>query len=183
MAPSRAGRWAPGRDPVGDPSLRSLDDEFDRDLLRQRYYGLLQELRIVLPGVQILVAFLFTVPFNQRFDRLDDAGRQLYAVALASGIASVIALVTPTAFHRLGPRRSRTARLVWGIRATRVGLFFLAVSLASAAAMVTRFVFGDSTGWAVGAVTAFTLIGAWAVLPVLAGRRRHLVVPPPPPPQ
>ncbi len=50
-----------------DAPVAELDDEADRDELRRRYYGLMQELRVLLPGVQILVAFLLTVPFATRF--------------------------------------------------------------------------------------------------------------------
>ena len=53
--------------PAPDPSANDLDDELDRDELRQRYYGLLQEVRVLLPGVQILVAFLLTIPFDCAF--------------------------------------------------------------------------------------------------------------------
>jgi Family of unknown function (DUF6328) len=50
-----------------DEDTEDLDDVADREELRQRYYGLLQELRVVLPGVQVLLAFLLTAPFAQRF--------------------------------------------------------------------------------------------------------------------
>lgn len=62
-----------------------LDDEVDRDELRDRDYGLLQELRVVLPGVQVLVAFLLTMPFAQRFVRLDAFGKSMFGVALVCG--------------------------------------------------------------------------------------------------
>lgn len=58
-----------------DRTLAELDNERDRVELRSRYYGLLQELRVVLPGVQVFLAFLLTVPFTQRFDDVDDRGR------------------------------------------------------------------------------------------------------------
>src|SRR6059036_2923903 len=67
-----------------------LDDDDDRDELRNRYYTLLQELRVVLPGVQVLAAFLLTVPFAQRFAVLDATGKTLFAVSLVSASLSVI---------------------------------------------------------------------------------------------
>ncbi len=57
---------------VDDRPTGELDDEQDRDELRRRYYGLLQELRVLLPGVQILVAFLLTAPFASGFAQLDE---------------------------------------------------------------------------------------------------------------
>jgi hypothetical protein len=59
-----------------DVEPERLDSERNRGELRDRYYGLLQELRVVLPGVQVLVAFLLTAPFATRFGQVDDAGRR-----------------------------------------------------------------------------------------------------------
>jgi hypothetical protein len=143
-----------------------LDDELDREELRQRYYGLLQELRVVLPGVQVLMAFLLTVPFAQRFDALDDTERALFAVALGASVLSVVSFLAPTAYHRFGDRRHRSHRLRMGIRLTRVGLGFLAVSLLSALAVVMRYVYGDlQATLAVGACAVVMLV-MWVVVPV-----------------
>ena len=70
-----------------------LDDDADREELRQRYYGLLQELRVLLPGVQVLAAFLLTAPFAQRFGDLDRTSEIVYGVSLVSAVASVIAFL------------------------------------------------------------------------------------------
>jgi hypothetical protein len=96
-----------------DADLDELDDERDRDELRRRYYGLLQELRVVLPGVQVLLAFLLTVPFARRFSELDDPGRGLFAVALVGAASSVVCFVAPTVLHRVGHRQARRERLEW----------------------------------------------------------------------
>src|SRR3954447_16662845 len=90
-----------------------LDDIADREELRNRYELLLQEIRVSLPGVQILLAFLLTVPFSQRFGDLDEWGRGAYAIALASSLVSAVCLLTPTVLHRLGKRTARSQRLVW----------------------------------------------------------------------
>ncbi len=156
-----------------DLSADQLDDELDRDELRERYYGLLQELRVLLPGVQILVAFLLVAPFSNRFPELDATGRDLYGVALASGVLAVIAFSAPTVFHRVGPRRSRSERLQWGIRLTRLGLVFLAVSLTSAIVVVFRLVFGEATAVIAGLAIAAALVGMWLVLPLEARSSRH----------
>jgi len=79
-----------------DDDTRHLDEEADRDELRQRHYGLLQELRVVLPGVQVLLAFLLTVPFAARFTELDDAGRRAFEIALTSSMLSVVFLLGPS---------------------------------------------------------------------------------------
>jgi len=150
-------------------SAGELDDERDRDELRDRYYGLLQELRVLLPGVQILVAFLLTVPFAQRFDTLDQLGRDLYGLALVSGILAVVAFATPTVLHRMGRRQARSERLQWAIRATRIGLALFAGTLLIALALVSRAVFGDTTAIIATAVVGGAIIMAWLVLPSSLG--------------
>ncbi len=159
---------------VGDDrSVGDLDDELDRDELRRRYYGLLQELRVLLPGVQILVAFLLTVPFDSAFRRLDALGRDLYGVSLGCSFVAVITFIAPTAFHRMGRRRSRVERLEWSIRMSRMGLAFLGASLTAALAVVTRDVFGDTTA-TVAVIGCVTLIlGAWVLLPRMESRPNH----------
>ena len=127
---------APFDDP-GHPSQRDqwdlgaseLDDEGDWKELRDRYYGLLQELRVILPGAQVLVAFLLTAPFAAGFPHLDSTNRFLFGVATVSGLLSVITLLTPTVFHRVANRRYRSARLVWAVRCTMVGLVLLGIAL------------------------------------------------------
>ena len=142
-----------------------LDDERDRPELRQRYYGLLQELRVLLPGTQVLVAFLLTVPFNNRFAELDIVEKRLYGVALGTGVMAVVLFIAPTTMHRLGPRRARAARLEWSIRLTRIGLGFMAASLVMSLVVVTRLVFGDTTAVVVGIGTTTILLLLWVVLP------------------
>jgi hypothetical protein len=162
---------APDESDRDDRSLRELDDVIDRNELRTRYYGLLQELRVVIPGVQVLLAFLLTAPFAQRFQDLDARGRTLYAVALLTALAAVIALLTPTVMHRLGERRARKARLRWSIRLMVAGMASLSVSLLSATWCVCRLVWGPETGE--GAVIGAGLLIAllWVALPVLVLRR------------
>src|SRR6478735_12349109 len=118
-----------------------LDDAQDREELRRRYDMLLQELRVLLPGVQILVAFLLTAPFAQGFDQVDELGRVLYGVALTFGLFAIVAFTTPIALHRFGERTARSSRLVLSIRATRGGIGFLGVSLLSAFAVIVRVVY------------------------------------------
>jgi len=147
-----------------------LDDHADRDELRRRYYGLLQELRVVLPGVQVLLAFLLTAPFTDRFERLDDVGRGAYTGALAAAFAATVCFIGPTVFHRVGVRTVRAARLRWGIRLMRAGLVLLAAALAAALWCVARYVYDDAVAWfmAIGAVAL--ILALWVVLPVVASR-------------
>lgn len=158
--------------PSDDRSVDELDDELDREELRTRYYGLLQELRVLLPGVQILVAFLFTVPFAAGFERLDEAGRDLYAISLVSGILAVICFASPTVFHRVADRRSRAERLTWAIRSTRAGLILFAASLVTGLVLVARVVLNPPLAAASVAIVVVVLIGLWVALPLATSRRK-----------
>ena len=160
-------------DRLGNPSALELDDAPDREELRRRYYGLLQELRVLLPGVQVLVAFLLTVPFAQRFSELDDVGKDMYLTSLVAGVLAVVAFVTPTAFHRFGDRRSRSQRLAWAIRMTRVGIVFMAVALESALLVICRLVFDTTVAFVVVAAVGVVMVSAWILLPLAAGRGSH----------
>ena len=158
-------------DPESQKGLDELDDLADRDELRKRYEVLLQELRVSVPGVQVLSAFLLTAPFSQRFDELDEWGRRAYGVSLISSMLSVICLVGPILLHRLGERRARAARLRWGIRLQVFGLAFLAVALVTAVWGVARFVFDTSTAWWLVTPVFTVVLLVWVVLPLSLRRR------------
>lgn len=151
---------------------RELDDLVDRDELRSRYYGLLQELRVVLPGVQVLVAFLLTVPFSARFDDLDDLGVGLYLTALTTSVAATVCFVAPTVYHRTVGRTSRSNRLVWAVRMTRIGLALMALSMLAAVLCVTRFVADDMTAVIITLGLTTLLVSSWLALPFLTAGRR-----------
>jgi hypothetical protein len=150
-----------------DAPVAELDDEIDRDELRRRYYGLMQELRVLLPGVQILVAFLLTVPFATRFGNVGDFEKITYAVALGGGTVAILLFGTPTAIHRLGERRARSRRLMWSIRLTRAGLGFFGVALTAGVMLVSAKVFGHPAGWVAGGCTLVLIFVLWAALPRL----------------
>jgi hypothetical protein len=151
-----------------DRRARDLDDDLDREELRERYYGLLQELRVVLPGVQVLVGFLLTVPFASRFPELGSVEKFLFGVALTSSMLSVVAFVGPTAFHRVGPRTARSTRLQFSIWQARFGLALLAVALVSAICLVSMFVFGNVVAAVVTAVVTVGIVSTWLVIPLLS---------------
>jgi K+ transporter len=156
--------------PDSEKDVSQLDDVADREELRNRYDLLLQEVRIALPGVQILLAFLLTAPFAQGFDDLDSWGRRAYGVALTGSMLSVVSLLTPAVLHRLGQRRARRTRLLWSIRFQVLGLLFLAIALIAALWGVARFVYGNGLAWAITLPTAAFLLLCWVALPLILRR-------------
>ena len=156
----------------------------NEDEQRQRYRELLEELRTVIPGVQVLFAFLLTVPFSSRFPELDEFGVQMFAVALiAVGLAAVV-LMTPTTYHRLTPRHARHQRIRLGVRVAISGMVLLGVAIGAAVFVVARLLFvtdrpapaGTFSPTTIAAVIAALLSGAatmlWFVVPLI--RRGHV---------
>ena len=78
------------------------DDRTAEEVKRDRQLAeLLQELRVALPGVQILFGFLLTVPFAQGFTKVTNFQRDLYFATLLATAAATICLIAPSATHRL----------------------------------------------------------------------------------
>lgn len=163
---------------TGEPDAQrpawTLDDDADRHELRDRYSVLLQELRVVLPGVQVLAAFLLTVPFAQRFSGLDATEKALFAVSLVSASMSVIAFVTPVCLHRFGRRTERAVRLEVSIIATRIGFVLLLLALIASLEVVCRFLFDDAVAVVLVVATFGGGLGIWFVLPMVVRRKRRV---------
>ena len=127
----------------------------DRELIE-----LLNELRVALPGVQVLFAFLLTVPFTQRFTSLNDMERNAFFLAfICTALASVF-LMTPTAYHRVQWRaRDKEHMLKVSNLFALVGMIFLAVGMSAVVWMITEVLFGN--GWAALVTAAIAGLFAW----------------------
>ncbi|MFA9446037.1 DUF6328 family protein [Egicoccus sp. AB-alg6-2] len=149
----------------GEPADSGQADGGDEE--RERYRELLEELRTILPGVQVLFAFLLVAPFSQRFGDLDELGRDLYAVVLLlTGLAAALFLA-PASYHRIGERRRRRERLHTAIRLMVVGMLLLATAMVLAIYTVMRFIFEGSliaAGVAGGLAGVIALL--WYVIPL-----------------
>ena len=121
---------------------------------------------MVLPGVQLLMAFLLTVPFSQRFERLGNGSRTAFGIALLCAVLSVVAFMAPTALHRFGPRRARAARLRLSILIMRVGLALLGLTILIAFGVVAEYLFTTPVAVLLVTVGALAMVGLWAVLPL-----------------
>lgn len=146
------------------PGNERTEDEQEEQ--RERYQELLQELRIILPGVQVLLAFLLAVPFAAGFDEVDDLGRNVFAVVILGVAVATTVLLAPAAYHRVAPSKDRADRLRFGVVVTVVGLGLLAVSMAAAIFVVVRYVF-DSTalGLTFAGVVVASVVTLWFAVP------------------
>ena len=165
-------RRAPGQHAGGDPSLAASDDRTGSRLDRE-LNELLSELRVALPGVQVMFAFLLTVPFAQRFGGITAPQKTAYFVAfIATALASAL-LLAPAAYHRVQWRRGDKERLLRiATRLALAGFVALAVAVSAAVFVVTDLLYATGLAAAVTAGVATTLVAFWFVLPV-SGRFRH----------
>jgi predicted neutral ceramidase superfamily lipid hydrolase len=131
---------------------------------------LLQELRVALPGVQVLFAFLLTIPFAQRFTIISGAQKTAYFIAFLSTAVATAFLIAPSAYHRIQWRQRDKERILRTSTVfTLLGLVFLTAAIVSTVFVVTDVLY--DTAWAVVTAVAAGVVFAlcWFVLP--AGRR------------
>lgn len=148
-------------------------DEEEWERLDRNLDELLQELRIALPGVQVLFAFLLAVPFQQRFEQVTAFQKYLYFATLLLAAGSMFLLMAPTAFHRLTFRRQQKAALLrLSNRLSIAGLALLSLAVVGAVTLITDFLFDSSAATVV--VCALSLGGAfatWFLVPLLLRAR------------
>jgi hypothetical protein len=138
-------------------------ERLDRELIE-----LLQELRVVIPGVQVLLAFLLTAPFQQRFAQLPGSMRNAFFASIACATLATAFLIAPSAHHRLRWRAGEKERLVrMGNQMAIVGTVFLAAAIVLALYVVTDVLFTTDLALLTG-VTALILFGVlWYVVPMV----------------
>lgn len=147
------------------------DDETKEERLDRNLIELLNELRVVLPGVQVLFAFLLIAPFNSTFADVTDFERYVYLGTLAATAISTVLLMAPTAHHRVRFRdHDKEFIVTMGNRLTVMGLVSIAVSMCGAVLLVTSFTFGSVTAAACTTGLALAFIGLWFGLPALRER-------------
>ncbi len=145
----------------------------DDERVDRNWNELLQELRVAQTGVQILTAFLLTVPFAPGFERLDGVDRGVFAAVLTCALLSTILLTTPVALHRQLFHRGRRRWLVAAAhRSAQVGLALLVVANVGAAWLVLGLLVPTTVAGVISALLATVALGLWVVLPWRM-RRRH----------
>jgi hypothetical protein len=142
-------------------------NETEKERLDRNLNELLGELRVIMPGVQVLFAFLLVVPFNQRFAQVTDFQKTLYLLTLLTTTASTICLIAPTAHHRLEFRRQHKELIVrTGNRIVIAGLGLLALAMTGAVLLVTDFLYGSTTTAVAAACVAVAFLMLWYAIPL-----------------
>jgi hypothetical protein len=142
----------------------SQEERHNRELIE-----LLNELRVALPGVQVLFAFLLAVPFANGFPKLSDLDRDVFFVAFIATALSTIFLIAPSSYHRLRWRqRDKERMLIISNTLTIAGLFLLAVAITATVFVITDFLFHHSWAAAFAAFVGAMFLVLWYGLPLAA---------------
>jgi hypothetical protein len=137
-------------------------ERLDRELLE-----LLNELRVAIPGVQVLFAFLLTVPFTQRFEQVTQFQKYVYFVTLLCSAMASAFLIAPSSYHRLRFRqREKEQMVLTSNRLAIVGLGILALAINGVVLLITDVLFRETTTIVVTALTALVFAGLWYALPL-----------------
>jgi hypothetical protein len=147
----------------GGQEGESKSERIDRELIE-----LLNELRVALPGVQVLFAFLLTVPFAQGFTYTSQFQRDLFFGILCVTAISAALLIAPSAWHRIHFRQQDKEHLLKTSNSlTIAGLGFLALAMVGAVCLIADVVFREA--WLTVTATAATALvfgTLWAILPL-----------------
>jgi hypothetical protein len=148
-------------------------DESEQERVDRNLTELLTELRVALPGVQVLFAFLLVVPFNNRFAQVTAFQKDVYFVALLCATAASVCLIAPTIHHRIEFRRQDKEHIVLvSNRLSIVGLTFLSIAMTGAILLITDVLFGGLAAAVTTAVVALLFALVWYAPPLGRLRRR-----------
>src|SRR6266498_4566148 len=165
----------PDRDPghTPDPDLpdeswnAQARDETTEERLDRNFLELLQELRVAQAGVQILFAFLLSLAFTQRFDKLNHVQRDVYIVALVASAVAAALFIAPVAWHRLLFRRRRKEELVSsGNQMALAGLAALLVSVAASVLLIVDVTLGPVPAIVITVLVTIWYLLFWYALPI-----------------
>ena len=146
------------------------DERENRELIE-----LLNEVRVVLPGVQVLFAFLLTLAFSTSFNTIDDVERITYLVAFFSTAGASILLMTPTAFHRIQFRQGdKEALLRMATRFIVAGMVLLSIAMVSGIWLVSERAMAPGAANVVGVIATIVIVVLWFGIPISRrARKKH----------
>jgi Family of unknown function (DUF6328) len=151
----------------------SRRDETEEERLDRNLAELLQELRVALPGIQVLFAFLLVVPFQQGWAQVTEFEQTVYYVTLLCTAVASVLLIAPTARHRI---RFRELDKHWVVatanRLTIAGLVFLGAAIAGVILLISHVVYGETTTAIATAVVAVAIGWLWFAAPLVRELRQ-----------
>ena len=149
------------------------DEESEKERLSRKHGELLQELRVALPGVQVLFAFLLTLPFTTRFEAIQALDRNVYFAAFIAAALSSVFLIAPSAYHRMRWRFTdvetldeKRRMLITSGRLAATGIVFLGIAVTGVSFLIGHVLFGLTTGAVVAGVVAGAVVWFWYGIPL-----------------
>jgi Family of unknown function (DUF6328) len=144
-----------------------MTDENRKERVNRELIELLNELRVALPGVQVLFAFLLVLPFQQGFAEISDADRGVYVAALIASALAAALLIAPSMYHRLNFRRQVKEQMIFDSNKLMVvGILLLAIGVACSIFLVVDVVYGNMAAIVATAATAVVYALVWLALPL-----------------
>jgi hypothetical protein len=158
----------PGKDTDGESEGADPgSDEPHAERLNRELIELLNELRVALPGVQVLFAFLLTVPFSDRFRTITSPQRALYFATLVGTTIATVLFMAPTSYHRIRFRQGDKERILRDSNVfALVGIGSMAVSITLAITLIADLLFGAGAAVAVGAAALLLMGILWFAYPL-----------------
>jgi O-antigen/teichoic acid export membrane protein len=151
----------------------AAEHETEKERVDRELIEFLNEVRVVLPGVQVLFAFLLTLPFTGTFKTITGYERFAYILAFFSTALAAVLMITPTSFHRLRFRKGDKEQIIrTSNRLILAGIACLGVAIVSVVWLVSELLFTNDLANAIAIVSALIVIALWLVLP-LQRRFRH----------
>ena len=145
-----------------EPAEESERSDEEQERLNRQMTELLNELRVAMPGVQVLFAFLLAVPFQQRFEAVNAFQRDVYLFTLLAAATATAFLVAPSAYHRIAFQEHEKERIIhMGTREFVCGIVALAVAMTGAVLLVTDVLFQAATTIIVVACVAALFTWLW----------------------
>jgi hypothetical protein len=151
----------------GEGESKGQPGESEKERVDRELIELLNELRIVLPGVQVLFAFLLTVPFSNGFSRMTNLQRHVYFAAFIAATIATILLIAPSTYHRIMFRRGDKEDILWTSNHLAIaGTAFLATAMSAVVFVITDILFHAVAASITAALAAAGFVGTWYGLPL-----------------
>jgi hypothetical protein len=156
---------------VGDDEQERTDED-EQERLDRELIELLNELRVALPGVQVLFAFLLVVPFQQRFAQVTELQKDVYFFCFLCAAVSSALLIAPSAYHRIRWRQhDKEQMLTSSNRLAIAGTVFLALGMTGTVFLISDLLFESTAAAVVTAATALVFAWFWYGLPLMRRAR------------
>ena len=162
---------------MGEDANEELEEETPKQRVNRELIELLNEVRVALPGVQVLFAFLLTVPFASGWKKTTELQQDVYVCAVVAAAVAAVFMIAPSSYHRLLFRQPHKEHMLFtSNKLLMIGMVFLGISICLCVFLVVDYVI--SIPWALGLTVgiALLIVVLWYAMPL---NRRHEVWSPP----